>query len=494
MRCYPGQVAKLSSPTEFEAVTRSWDALRRPIWLFDPHALRGVYANKAALRLWGAVSAEELLSRDFSQLSPAVRARTDRLASETAGGDSIDERWTFYPNGQPVTVQATISTIRMGDGRPVLLFEAAPSEVEAGERRAVEALRHTSTLITLFGPDGEPIFANPAAYAAYGSADHPFNARFTDPSQGGQMLAQALAGEIVGAVCQIVTAAGRRWHHLDARPVLDPVTGAGGVLLNERDVTARVEAERARAAAEQKAAMAEARQKFLADMSHELRTPLNSVIGFSELMAAGGLPGEHGRHASRVHDSGKQLLSVVNEMIRLSELEGWRGEAGPTAGRPESRREPQASPPGRELRGPSTQRSPRVLYVDDNESNRALVTAMLATQDVRCQTADDGAQGLEAARAGDWDLILMDIQMPVMDGVAATRAIRALPSPAGAVPIVALTANTLAEQLQAYAAAGMDDVIAKPVDMAELIAKVDAWSRAGRPLAEPVCPSAAASG
>ncbi|MFI4950074.1 MAG: diguanylate cyclase, partial [Caulobacterales bacterium] len=79
--------------------TQAWDALRRPIWLFDPASLRGVYANPAALALWGADSAEELLARDFSKLSPAVRARTARLATTTAGGGEVSERWTFYPKG-----------------------------------------------------------------------------------------------------------------------------------------------------------------------------------------------------------------------------------------------------------------------------------------------------------------------------------------------------------------------------------------------------------
>jgi len=452
---------------------RAWDGLRRPIWLFDPQTLRGLYANPAALRLWGADDLDELLSRDFSHLSPAVLARTDRLAKATAGGDEVAERWTFYPKGQPVTVQATISTCHLDDGRRALLFEAAPTEVEAGERRAVEALRHTSTLITLFDREGRAIFANPAAYSAYGAMDHPFAARFAEAERGAPMLAQALAGETVAEVCETFTNEGRRWHHMDARLVLDPVTGDPGVLLNERDVTARVEAEQARAAAEQKAAMAEARQKFLTDMSHELRTPLNTVIGFSELLKDARLSPDQARQIERIHEAGRRLLSVVNAMIGLSETGGWTGEA-PAAG--------DGQDPVDGVSQPLTARGDdsrlRVLYVDDNDSNRALVTAILRAQAVDCQTVDDGLQGLEAARLGGWDLILMDIQMPVMDGVAATRAIRALPGPTGAVPIVAVTANTLAGQLETYAAAGMDDVIAKPVDMAELIAKVLAWGRA----------------
>lgn len=74
------------------------------------------------------------------------------------------------------------------------------------------------------------------------------------------MLATALSGSAISDVCEIITREGVRWHHLDIRPVTDPVTGHLGVMLNEIDVTDRVEAEQARVAAEQKTSMAEARR------------------------------------------------------------------------------------------------------------------------------------------------------------------------------------------------------------------------------------------
>ena len=78
---------------------QAWDALKRPIWMFDPVALRGVYANAAALDLWGSDNLDALLARDFSNVSPAVLARTERLARETANGETLTEDWTFYPHG-----------------------------------------------------------------------------------------------------------------------------------------------------------------------------------------------------------------------------------------------------------------------------------------------------------------------------------------------------------------------------------------------------------
>ncbi|MGV8928159.1 MAG: response regulator [Brevundimonas sp.] len=452
---------------------QTWDRLRRPLWLYDPRTSRGVYANPPALALWGAATLEDLLARDFSVLSPAVKVRTDRLVALTADGGEVSERWTFYPNGHPVTVQASISTFELDDGRAVLLFEASPTEVDAGERRAVEALRHTSAVITLFDRDGGRLFANPAAFAAYGSDDVEFAVRFADPAEGEAMFAAVVAGDSVAGVYEVGTAAGRRWHHMDARPVFDPVTGAGGVLLNEQNVTARVEAEMARSAAEQKAAMSDARQRFLTDMSHELRTPLNAVIGFSGLLVEAGLEASRTDQAHRIHAAGQELLTVVNRMIAspgdmAGPPEPEEGGVSDSAGQTGIKPEPEMEAPGL-----------RVLYVDDNQSNRTLVKAMLATQAIVCETADDGAQGVDAAATGDWDLILMDIQMPVMDGVAAARQIRALEGTVGATPIIALTANTLDEQVRSYFAVGMDDCIAKPVDMIELLTKIARWGGSG---------------
>ncbi|MGZ9100951.1 MAG: response regulator, partial [Brevundimonas sp.] len=146
--------------------------------------------------------------------------------------------------------------------------------------------------------------------------------------------------------------------------------------------------------------------------------------------------------------------------------------AGPRPGSP-------AVQPAQPAAQPHDSAPLRVLCVDDNQTNRMLLTAMLSGQGMVCETADDGAQGLAAAASGHWDVVLMDIQMPVMDGVESTRRIRALGGEAGAVPIIAVTANTLAAQVETYVAAGMDDLVAKPVDMAELIGKVAYWGGCG---------------
>lgn len=121
---------------------------------------------------------------------------------------------------------------------------------------------------------------------------------------------------------------------------------------------------------------------------------------------------------------------------------------------------------------PQAAAAPRVLLVDDHPLNRELGEAILTLAGCEVATARDGAEALAAAEHGGYDLILMDVHMPVMDGLAATRAIRALPHPVGAVPIIALSADVLPEQVARCRAAGMSNHVAKPIDRDELIAAV----------------------
>ncbi|MBX9615837.1 MAG: response regulator [Caulobacteraceae bacterium] len=104
-----------------------------------------------------------------------------------------------------------------------------------------------------------------------------------------------------------------------------------------------------------------------------------------------------------------------------------------------------------------------VLIADDNPTNRFVAARLMEMFGCSHETVSDGAEALEAASLRPFDLILMDIKMPVMDGVAATRAIRALPGPAGRVPILALTANADERDAVEYLAAGMNGVAQKPI-------------------------------
>jgi len=116
----------------------------------------------------------------------------------------------------------------------------------------------------------------------------------------------------------------------------------------------------------------------------------------------------------------------------------------------------------------------RILLVEDNPTNRLVARTMLTRLGATVDDAEDGVVGVEAARGGGYDLILMDIQMPHMNGVDATRAIRGLAGPASRTPIIGLTANAMAHQRLEYRAAGMNGVVAKPISPAALLAEIGA--------------------
>jgi CheY-like chemotaxis protein len=119
-------------------------------------------------------------------------------------------------------------------------------------------------------------------------------------------------------------------------------------------------------------------------------------------------------------------------------------------------------------------RSAHILVVDDNATNRMVVEALCEMFDCSTESVTDGVEAVEAAKAGRYDVILMDIKMPRMDGVTATREIRKLAGAAGRVPIIALTANADAEEVAQYLAAGMRAVVEKPIKPERLMEALDA--------------------
>mgnify|MGYP003670803863 CR=1 FL=1 len=113
-------------------------------------------------------------------------------------------------------------------------------------------------------------------------------------------------------------------------------------------------------------------------------------------------------------------------------------------------------------------RSLRLLLAEDNSINRKIVGLLLEMAGHRFDTVENGREAVAAVAATRYDAVLMDIQMPELDGVAATREIRAMDGPAATVPIIALTANAMAGDRETYIGAGMNDYVSKPIDPAAL--------------------------
>ena len=116
---------------------------------------------------------------------------------------------------------------------------------------------------------------------------------------------------------------------------------------------------------------------------------------------------------------------------------------------------------------------PRVLLVEDNEMNRDMLSRRLRKKGFEVDMAFDGAQGVDMAISGGYDIILMDMSLPVMDGWEAARLIREAP-PTAQTPIIALTAHAMAGDREKAIAAGCSDYDTKPVEIDRLLGKISA--------------------
>ena len=171
--------------------------------------------------------------------------------------------------------------------------------------------------------------------------------------------------------------------------------------------------------------------------------------------------GSYGRTPDDRRQVDAILMKPILEQALLDVFARMLGSAGPTPSRA-----PVAAPAA------APQAGLRVLVAEDNQINQQLILMLLRRGGHEATIVENGELAAEAVRGGGYDVVLMDVQMPVLDGVQATRRIRALPPPANGIRIIALTANAMAGAREEYLAAGMDDYLSKPVDPNVLLSKL----------------------
>ena len=218
--------------------------------------------------------------------------------------------------------------------------------------------------------------------------------------------------------------------------------------------------------------------RFLPDMSGEELGRLikgNRELRATKLVmiASSGLRGD----AGRVKEIGfaaylPKPVTTTTLLECLLELRGREDESGAGAR------------PGLITVHSMSERRPaalKILLADDNPVNCRLAMLMLEKAGHQIDVVNDGALAVEALVGKAYDLVLMDVQMPGVDGLEATRRIRALPGERARVPVIAVTADAMAGDEQRCLAAGMDDYVTKPIDRARLLVKVAQWGQAAAP-------------
>ena len=252
-----------------------------------------------------------------------------------------------------------------------------------------------------------------------------------------------------------VTKSGREVWIAQSVELLVEATRVQGFQAVARDVTERKTAEEALEK------VSRLKDEFVANVSHDLRAPLTRVIGAATRLLGTWLSEEQREHVQAIERSGRDLLEMLDDFRAFSETE------------PDPQPNAAATPP---VAGAAKAR-PRVLVAEDDAVNRKVVASMLEGLGYRVDAVSNGREALEACLVADYDVVLMDCQMPEMDGLDATARIREHEGSSRRTPIVAMTANAEPGYEDRCREAGMDDYLAKPVRLQVLRAAVRNWVR-----------------
>lgn len=221
-------------------------------------------------------------------------------------------------------------------------------------------------------------------------------------------------------------------------------------------------------------------KQLLVKLNHEIRTPLNGVTGLTSMLQETSLSEEQREYVESIRSCSVNMMKALNHTFQSAGI----------ANNKETDKKPGAEQKEERLLAPSVKLSAefathyplRILVAEDDQMNQQLAVMILKRLGYTADIAPNGKEVLEMVSEKKYDLILMDIQMPEMDGMEATRMIRLC---LNSQPIIiAMTANAMDGDKEACLAAGMEDYISKPVNINELVEKLEKWALTLTPLKE----------
>jgi len=241
-------------------------------------------------------------------------------------------------------------------------------------------------------------------------------------------------------------------------------------------VAARVEtqsAERLMMAAKRAAETANrAKSEFLAAMSHEMRTPLTCVLGMADLLVESELTAEQRQHATALRDASQSLLAVIDDLL-AAKIEIQKPS-------------PDRLPTGLASAKDALASGARILVAEDHVMIRNLLEAMLAAAGHEVVLVSNGKEAIAAIQASEFDLVLMDVHMPEMDGIAAAQEIRKLDGRVRNIPIIAVTAYATPQDVERCRAVGMTEHLPKPFNRDDLLRLIAKWFGRQHPRLPPI--------